>query len=139
MATSITPGIPDARKQEAIAAICPSGSTYKCALIKAGATVGVIGTYAELGANEVASGNGYTTGGATLTGYTAALTSGVASVDWADPVWDPSTISADGAVIYDTGSGKVAAVLTFPATKSSDGGPFTVQLPASGVGVVRFG
>lgn len=138
MATNVTPGIPNARKQEAVAAICPPGSTYKCALIKAGATVDIIATYAALGSNEVVAGGGYTTGGQTLTGYTADLTDNVAFVDWANPIWDPATFSADGAVIYDTGSGKVVGVIDFGSTRTADGGPFEVEMPASGVGLVRM-
>jgi hypothetical protein len=137
--TNITAGMPDNRKSEALAAIMPPGDTYKLALIKVGATVGKIDTYSALGANEVAAGNGYTAGGIALSGYTAASTDGVASVDFADAVWPTSNISADGAVLYDSTTGKVLEVIDFGATITSNGGDFTVNIPSSGVGLVRLG
>ena len=57
----------------------------------------------------------------------------------ADAVWDPSNLSADGAVIYETGSGKVVVVLDFGQTVTSMGGPFRVSLPATGPHVVWLG
>lgn len=50
---------------------------------------------------EVANGNGYTTGGATLTGVTLVESGGTVTFDAADAQWTGATFSAKWAVIYD--------------------------------------
>ena len=61
--------------------------------------------YADVLASEVASGNGYTTGGITLTGVGCAVdnVSDLAATTWANVQWTASggSISASGAIIYD--------------------------------------
>ena len=62
-------------------------------------------SYADVIAYEVASGNGYTTGGATLTGVNCTVdnTSDLARTTWSNVTWTASagSISASGAIIYD--------------------------------------
>lgn len=123
-------------KDELLDAVHEPGDVYKFALIKSGAA----GTfdknttnYSQLGADEVANGNGYTTTGQVLAGRVRARTGDVSHLTFADPVWDPATISADGGILYnETQGGKVLSVHSFGGTITSTNGPFTADLPVSG-------
>lgn len=59
--------------------------------------------WADVSGSEVANGNGYTTGGAALTGVTWSQTGGVATFSSSNQVWTASggSIVARYAVIYD--------------------------------------
>jgi VCBS repeat-containing protein len=86
-------------------------------------------------------GAGYTAGGNTLTGATVSLTGTTAFVDFSDTTWTTATITARGALIYNSSkSNKAIAVLDFGADKTSTAGSFTVQFPAndSSSAVVRI-
>lgn len=96
--------------------------------------------YADDLTNEVANGNGYTTGGATLGSKTIDYTAGtnVVKLDAADTVWAASTITARYAVIYDAQSGAAATnpllgYVDFGADVSSAGGAFTITWDAAGI------
>ena len=53
-----------------------------------------------------------------------------AITDFADTTWSTSTITARGAMIYNsTQSNKSVAILDFGSDKSSSSGDFTVQFP----------
>jgi len=81
--------------------------------------------------NEVV-GTGYSAGGNTLSG--AAISSGgtTAFVDFADTTWSTATITARGALIYNSSkANRAIAVLDFGADKTSTSGDFTVQMPAA--------
>lgn len=81
--------------------------------------------------NEV-SGTGYTAGGNTLTGATVSLSGTTAYVDFSDTTWTTATITARGALIYNSSkSNKAIAVLDFGADKTSTAGDFTVQFPTN--------
>jgi hypothetical protein len=81
--------------------------------------------------NEVV-GTGYTAGGNTLTGATVSLTGTTAFVDFSDTTWTTATITARGALIYNSSkSNKAVAVLDFGSDKTSTAGSFTVQFPAN--------
>jgi hypothetical protein len=149
---AITTTLVNQFKQDALAAAMPSGNVYKLALIKPDAaggttTAGVFGeagasgstTYvAGMGGYEVATGGGYTQGGWTLSGYTPALTGNVASVDFADVIQASATIEAIGAVLYNSTSGKVIAIFDFGGNVKSTNDTFTINIPGSGVGVIRL-
>ena len=82
--------------------------------------------------NEVANGNGYTTGGETLAGATISTSGTTAFVDFTDVTWSSATITAAGALIYNSSqSDKAIAVLSFGGDKSSTAGDFTVQFPTA--------
>lgn len=85
--------------------------------------------------NEVANGNGYTTGGAALTLIDAAYTSGTNTIalDANDVTWTSSTISAAYAVIYDSGDSKILGWIDFGATMSSSNGDFKITWASTGV------
>lgn len=110
-----------------------TGQTFKIALYTSSATLGA-STTAYSTANEIANGNGYTTGGETLAISTNPTNGGsgtTAFLDFTDAVWSNATITARGALIYKTGGGNPAvAVLDFGADKTSTQGDFTVQFPA---------
>jgi hypothetical protein len=81
--------------------------------------------------NEVV-GTGYTAGGNTLAGATVSLTGTTAFVDFSDTTWTTATITARGALIYNSSkSDKAIAVLDFGSDKTSTAGSFTVQFPAN--------
>ena len=114
--------------------------TLKMALIKSGESRTydhVIENYSELIASttdEVANGNGYTTGGATLQNVAVSVddTNDVAFVDFDDVTFTNATISASGAFIYNSTNGnKAIAIISFGGTVASTAGTFTVQLPAA--------
>ena len=88
--------------------------------------------------NEVANGNGYTTGGLTLTVSQVPTTGGspttTAYINFANAVWTPATFSAAGALIYNSSNAnRSVAILSFGATKTA-AGTFTVQFPPAGAG-----
>jgi hypothetical protein len=152
---AVTTAICNSFKQECLDGVHLAADTYKIALIKNGATgtydktltnVGTPGTGApstsNLGTDE-ASGTGYTSNGATLAGRTSGLSGDTGYVDWNDAVWDPSSLSAIGAIIYNsTRSNKAVMVISFADTVSvpvvSSNAAFTVQIPSSGTGQVRL-
>lgn len=91
--------------------------------------------------NQVANGNGYTTGGVTLTGVTWTNSSGTLTFDCDDPTWAASGagITARFAVIYDdtvTGDPLLAVCLldTAPADVSASSG-YTLRITISASGV----
>ena len=93
--------------------------------------------------NEVANGNGYTTGGATLANKALTYTAGTNTVmlDADDVVWTSSTITARYAVIRDTTPGTPATnpligYIDFGQDVSSVDGPFTITWDAAGIGTI---
>ena len=107
-----------------------SGHTFKLALFTNAASLGA-GTTAYSTSNE-ASGTGYSAGGNTLTNVTP--TSGVttAFTDFADTSFTSSTITARGALIYNSSqSNKAVVVLDFGSDKSSTSGTFSVIFPTA--------
>lgn len=102
----------------------------KIALYTSSATIDA-GTTAYTTSNEVV-GTGYTAGGNTLTGAAISSSGTTAWVDFADTTWTTATITARGALIYNSSkSNKAIAVLDFGADKTSTTGDFTVQMPAA--------
>ena len=88
--------------------------------------------------NEVANGNGYTTGGNALSSkaVTENSTSGV--FDAADPEWTSATFTARGALIYNKTLGDASsnargaiAILDFGGNFSVSGGTFRIVFPAA--------
>lgn len=103
----------------------------KIALYTSAATLGA-STTVYTTSDEVANGNGYTTGGNTLAGATVSLSGTTAYVDFSDTTWAASTITARGALIYNSSkSNKAIAVLDFGGDKTSTNGNFTIQFPTN--------
>lgn len=131
---AITQAFPNASKLEALQALCPSGNTYKLALYTSAATLDKTSTTYST-TNEV-SGTGYTAGGATLAGYSAAMSGDTAQLTFTSPTWPSSTITAAGAIIYDTTNGnKIRGVFSFGGNITSTNGTFTATIPANVISI----
>lgn len=134
---SITTAMTTSFKQELLQGLHDlDGHTLKLALIKSGesGTYGAASTnYSDItGNSDEASGTGYSSGGATLGSVSIALDGTTATVDFADVSFTNATISAAGAMIYNTSaSNKAIAVITFSGTVASTAGTFTVTMPTA--------
>ncbi len=108
-----------------------TADTFKIALYTSSATLSAA-TTAYSSSNEV-TGSGYTAGGNTLTvSQVPTSTSTTAWLDFSDSTWSTATITARGALIYNsTQSNKAVAVLDFGSDKSSSAGDFTVVFPTA--------
>lgn len=107
-----------------------SGNSFKLALYTSSATLGA-STTAYTTSNEV-SGTGYTAAGAALTNVTPTTSGTTAFADFADLTFSSSTITANGALIYnDTQSDKAVCALAFGGDKTSTAGDFTIQFPTA--------
>jgi hypothetical protein len=77
-------------------------------------------------------GTGYVAGGNTLAGATISSSGTTAFVDFSDTTWTSATITARGALIYNSSkANRAIAVLDFGADKTSTAGDFTVQMPVA--------
>ncbi len=139
-----TTAMPTSFKVEILKAVhnftASTGNTFKIALGKA--TASITGTYGAAttsytnltgNSDELANGNGYTTGGNTLTSVTPVSDGTTAICDFADTTWSAATFTTSGAIIYnDTAAGDPAcAVLNFGGDQSVSSGDFTIQFPAA--------
>jgi hypothetical protein len=106
------------------------GSTFKIALYTSAADLGAA-TTAYSATNEV-SGTGYTAGGNTLTNIDPVTSGTTGFADFADTTWTDATITAAGALIYNSSqSNRAVAVLSFGGDKTSTNGDFVVQFPVA--------
>jgi len=111
-----------------------SGNTFKIALFTSSASLGA-GTTAYADSNQV-SGTGYSAGGNTLTNVTPTTSSTTALTDFADTTWSSSTITARGALIYNSSTtagsaNRAVAVLDFGSDKTTSAGDFTITFPTA--------
>ena len=106
------------------------GSTFKLALFTSSASLDAT-TTAYSTSNE-ASGSGYTAGGAALTNVTPTTSGTTAFTDFADLSFTTATITARGALIYNSSATNASvAVLDFGSDKTSTTGTFTIQFPVA--------
>ena len=112
-----------------------SGHTFKIALYTSSASLDAATTdYTTSG--EVV-GTGYTAGGTELTNIDPATSGTTAFIDFADATWPSATITAAGALIYNTttdgstGTTDAVAVISFGGDKTSTNGDFVVQFPTA--------
>jgi len=104
--------------------------TFKIALYTSSATLGA-STTAYSATNET-SGTGYSAGGNTLTAVAPTSSGTTAFTDFNDTTWSTATITANGALIYNsTQSNKAVAVLAFGGDKTSTAGDFTIVFPTA--------
>jgi hypothetical protein len=109
-----------------------TSKVYKIALYTSAATLDATTTDYTSTTNEVASGGGYTTGGNTLTVSQVPTSSGTtAFIDFADTTWSAATITARGALIYNSTDDTAVAVLDFGSDKTSTDGDFTIIFPTA--------
>ena len=105
------------------------GDVFKLALYDSSANLSAATTSFTTG-GEVGNTGQYTSGGGTLTGQTTSLDTGVAIVDFAELSFTGVTLTARGALIYNTSeSDKAVAVLDFGGDKTATAGTFTIQFP----------
>jgi hypothetical protein len=108
-----------------------AADTFKIALYTSSATLDAT-TTAYSTTNEVPSTGNYSAGGNTLTTVAPSSSGTTAFLDFNDTTWASSTITANGALIYNsTQSNRAVAVLAFGSDKSSSGGNFTIQFPTA--------
>ena len=110
-----------------------STQVYKIALYLTGATINKSTT--SYGTTQESSGTNYAAGGKKLAvaSQLVTLETDTACVDFGNVSWQTATITAKGAVIYNTSSStarKAVCVLNFGGNKTSTAGTFTVQFPA---------
>ena len=111
------------------------GHTFKLAMYTNSASFNAA-TTAYTTSNEV-SGSGYTAGGGTLTRVDPSLSGTTALTDFADLTFTSATVTARGALIYNTttgggsGTSDTVVVLDFGSDKTSTAGDFTIQFPAA--------
>ena len=111
------------------------GNAFKMALYTSAATLDS-STTVYTSSNEV-SGTGYTAAGNALVipASIPAVGGTTAWADFNDSTWTTATITARGAMIYNSTNGNRAAViLDFGSDKASSAGDFTVIFPAAAAG-----
>ena len=139
-----TTAMPTSFKVEILKAVhnftASTGNTFKIALGKS--TALVTGTYnaattsydtLSSNSDELANGNGYTTGGATLTSVTPVADGTTAVCDFDNYTWTSATFTTSGGIIYnDTATGNPAcAILSFGGDQQVSSGDFQIQFPAA--------
>ena len=105
---------------------------FKIALYTSSATLNSATTSYTTG-NEVGASGQYTAGGGALVNNGTSIASGVAIVDFADRSFTGVTLTARGALIYNTSAtvaNAAVAALDFGADKTATSGTFTIQFPA---------
>ena len=121
------------------------GDTFKLALYTNSAAF-TAATTAYTATNEVPNSGSYAAGGGTLTRINPTVSGTTAFTDFADLSFTDATITARGALLYNTTpahtyTNPVVAVLDFGADKSSTAGTFTIQFPTADAtnAIIRIG
>lgn len=107
-----------------------TGHVFKIALYSS--TASLDATTTVYSATDEVSGTGYTAGGATLTNVTPSTSGTTAITDFDDVTWSSSTITARGALIYNsTSDNRAVAVLDFGSDRSTTSQDFTITFPSA--------
>jgi len=107
-----------------------TGNVFKIGLYTSTATMSA-STTAYSATNEV-SGTNYVAGGNTLTNVTPTTSGTTGFTDFADTTWSAATITARGALIYNSSNtNRGVAVLDFGTDQTSTAGDFTIVFPAA--------
>ena len=107
------------------------GDTFKLSLHTSSASLDA-STQTYVANNGQVTGTGYTEGGGTLTNVAPTSSGTTAFTDFIDLTFTSSTITARGALIYNsTDSNKAVCVLDFGSDKTSTNGDFTIQFPTA--------
>jgi hypothetical protein len=109
-----------------------TGDVFKLALYTNDAAF-TADTTAYTATDEVADSGSYAAGGGTLTNVSPVISGTTAFVDFADIDFTAATITARGALIYNSSAAgnPAVAVLDFGADKTSTTGTFTIQFPTA--------
>jgi hypothetical protein len=108
------------------------GDVFKLALYNSAATLDS-STTVYTSTNEVAASGQYTAGGGALVNSGTSVVGGVAFCDFADLSFTGVTLTARGALIYNTSAtvaNAAVAVLDFSSDKTATSGTFTIVFPA---------
>jgi len=113
-----------------------TGDTFKLALYNNSASF-TAATTDYTATNEVSASGSYTAGGGTLTNVTPTTSGTTAFTDFADLTFTTATITARGAMIYNTTAGSSTGttdsvvILDFGSDKTSTAGDFTIVFPTA--------
>ena len=113
-----------------------TGHTFKIALYDNSASF-TAATTDYTATNEVGASGSYSAGGGTLTNVTPTTSGTTALTDFADITFTSATITARGALIYNTTTGggtgttDSVVVLDFGADKTSTAGDFQIVFPTA--------
>jgi len=108
------------------------GDVFKLALYTSAATLDS-STTVYTSTNEVAASGQYVAGGGALVNSGTSVVGGVAFCDFADLSFTGVTLTARGALIYNTSAtvaNAAVAVLDFSSDKTATSGTFTIVFPA---------
>ena len=112
-----------------------TGDTFKLSLYTNSASPTKSTTVYFTGDEVSESGTGSTAGGNSLTSVTPALSTDTACCDFSDTSWTSATITARGALIYNStatpDNEQAVAVLDFGGDKTCTSGTFTIQFPTA--------
>tara|TARA_R110000822_G_scaffold118121_2_gene250772 strand:- start:321 stop:764 length:444 start_codon:yes stop_codon:yes gene_type:complete len=119
------------------------GDIFKLALYVSTATLNSA-TTAYTATGEVSNSGQYTAGGGALVNVGTSVASGVAITDFNDLSFTGVTLTARGALIYNTSAtvtNAAVAVLDFSSDKTATSGTFTIQFPAytTSAAILRIG
>jgi hypothetical protein len=106
-----------------------SGQVFKLALFQSNATLNQ-NTTVYSSANEAATGGQYVAGGGILAGQQVSLDTSTAIITFSDLSFTGVTLTADGALIYNSTGNKAVCVLSFGGDKTATSGTFTILFPA---------
>ena len=131
---AITQAVCNTFKSEILGAVhdfdSGSGQVFKLALYSSAAALDA-NTTVYSSSNEVSNTGQYSAGGGVLTSQQVSLDGSVAIIDFADLSFTGVTLTARGALIYNTSaSNKSVCVLDFGSDKTATSGTFTIQFPA---------
>ena len=112
-----------------------TGDTFKLSLYTNSASPTKSTTVYFTGDEVSESGTGYTAGGNSLTSVTPALSTDTACCDFSDTSWTSATITARGAIIYNStatpDNEQSVAVIDFGGDKTCTSGTFTIHFPTA--------
>jgi hypothetical protein len=131
---AITQAVCNTFKSELLGAVhdfdSGSGQAFKLALYTSAANLSAA-TTAYTASGEVANSGQYTATGGILQSQQVSLDGSVGIVDFADLSFTGVTLTARGALIYNTSaSDKAVCVLDFGSDKTATSGTFTIVFPA---------
>jgi hypothetical protein len=131
---AITQAVCNTFKSELLGAVhdfdSGSGQAFKLALYTSAANLSAA-TTAYTASGEVANSGQYTATGGILQSQQVSLDGSVGIVDFADLSFTGVTLTARGALIYNTSaSNKAVCVLDFGGDKTATSGTFTIVFPA---------
>jgi hypothetical protein len=119
------------------------GDTFKLAMYTNTAAF-TAATTAYTATDEI-TGTGYTAGGGSLTNISPVVSGTTAFVDFNDLIFSTATITAYGAIIYNTTpahtyTNPACVVLDFGGARTSTAGDFTIVFPtaAAGSAIIRI-